>query len=655
MKNKIFLLLAYIVTLFFVSCDQDEDIRTPEEKQLEKIKAIGDLLQYNTWGFDDLIVDVKSEMRAIPLLANVADENGMVQPGAYNSFDIFGNDLRQEFYSYQFINNKIYLDSAGQDEYHQFGSYIVLRSDEISLALDSISTVRYKYDYLEDVGLFKMTSGQLGNAKINKAVNLLIAESILSGKPGDIADFVVDMLLANENVQAAIQQLLYDLIHGNLDELAQNPEEVAQKLAEIIVQKLKEVDWETLVYDKLVDLLEELKVDDPEQAAMDLAEKIADRIETGISQSDIYEAILPILKDFENETLPKLVPILSEAIYSVIDNAFSEENVYNKIYPVWMAFSEVDSSSIVELADTLGTVITEHFFDAEALATSLEPFIATLRSTSNAKIPALAQEIIDDVLIPLVDSINASFPGLELDPDWNSIKPILVSALTVIKSNIGDQTDAEAAASLADNIIGMMDLLISKGVETAIFRLQDIPADQASQVIAAWISILVDMAEPQIVTFLESKLNELADQFNAEEVADELSAKIHAKILEVFGAENLYELILPFMERLSEINVEAAARIITDWLSDLGLIEDNFTEEEILEALTGIIAELIGSINVDEASQKLVDLILQSEIVNNIDGKVLKLLVEIKIYELLIELGNDLNAIDKVELSIMVK
>ncbi len=626
--NKIFLLLTFTASLFLASCDQDEDVRTPEEKQLEKIKAIGDLLQYNTWGFDDLIIDVNSEMRAIPLLANVADENGMVQPGAYNSFDIFNNDLRQEYYSYQFINNKIYLDSAGQDEYHQFGSYIVLRSDEISLALDSINTVRYKYDYLEDVGLFKMTSGQLGNAKINKAVNLLITESILSGKPGDISDFVVDKLLANENVQAAIQQLLYDLIHGNLDELAQNPEEVAQKLAEIIVQKLKEVDWETLVYDKLVDLLEELKVDDPEQAAMDLAEKIADRIETGISQSDIYEAILPILKDFENETLPKLVPILSEAIYSVIDNAFSEENVYNKIYPVWMAFSEVDSSSIVELADTLGTVITEHFFDAEALATSLEPFIATLRSTSNAKIPALAQEIIDDVLIPLVDSINASIPGLELDPDWNNIKPILVSALTVIKSDIGDQTDAEAAASLADNIIGMMDLLISKGVETAIFRLQDIPADQASQVIAAWISILVDMAEPQIVTFLESKLNELADQFNAEEVADELSAKIHAKILEMFEAENLYELILPFMERLSEINVEAAARIITDWLSDLGLIGDNFTEEEILEAITGIIAELIGSINVDEASQKLVDLILQSEIVNNIDGKVLKLLVE---------------------------
>ena len=460
--------------------------------------------------------------------------------------------------------------------------------------------------------------------------------------------------MGNEDIQASIQQALYDLIHGNLDELTENPEEVAQKLAELIVQKLKEVDWETLVYEKLVLLLEELKVDNPQQAAEELAAKIAHRIETGISQSDIYEAILPVLKDFEDETLPKLVPVVAEAIYGIIVNVFSEENIYNKIYPIWIGFSEVDPSGIVELADSLGTVITEHFFNEDALAVSLEPFIATLRSTSTAKIPALAQDIIDEVLIPLVDSINASFPGLELDPDWKSIKPILTSALTVIKTSIGDQTDAEAAASLAESIIGVMDLVISNGVEAAIFKLQDIPADQASQVIAAWISNLVDLAEPQIVDFLEEKLNELAAMFDAEEVAEELSAKIHDKMLEIFSTENLYNLILPLMERLSEINVEAAAQIVTDWLFDLGLIKDNISEEQVLEALSGIISGLIGEINVDQASQKLVDFILQSEIVSNIDGKVFKQLMELKIYELLITLGNDLNAIDTIKLSIMI-
>jgi len=142
--------------------------------------------------------------------------------------------------------------------------------------------------------------------------------------------------------------------------------------------------------------------------------------------------------------------------------------------------------------------------------------------------------------------------------------------------------------------------------------------------------------------------------FNAEELAEELSAKIHDKVLEIFSSENIYKLLLPVMERLSEINVEEAAQVITDWLLDLDLIKDNITEEEVLDALTGIIAGLIGEINVDQATQKLVDLILQSEITDHIDGDVLKRLIELKTYELLIKLGNDLNAIDTIELSIMI-
>lgn len=655
MMKKIFPLLTIVFTLALASCDKDQDLRSPEEKELDNIKATSDLLQYNLWGFNDLIIDVASEMRAIPLLANVADENGRVQPGVYNSFDIYGNDHRQEVYAYQFMNNKIYLDSVGQDEYQYSGSYLVLRANEIALAMDSLNPVRYTYEYVQDQGLFKMTSDNLANAGIHKAVNLMVAEAILSGEANDLASMVVDKLLANEEIQASIQQLLYDLIHGKVDEISQNPEDLAQALSELLVQKLKEVDWETLVYNKLVVLLEELKVDNPEEAAQELAGKIADRIETNFSQSDIYEIILPILENFENETLPKLVPALSEAIYGLIAEAFSEENIYNKIYPLWISFSEVDSSAVQEISDSLGTVVTEYFFDEETLASSLEPFINTLRTTPAYKIPALAQDIIDQVLIPLVDSLNASFPGLELDPDWNSIKTVLSSALTLLKSSIEDMTDEEAAASLAKSIIAVMDQLISKGFETAIHQLQDIPADQASQVLAAWISNLVEMAEPQIVAFLEEKLNALADMFDAEELAEELSGKIHDKIVEVFSVDNIYTILMPVMERLSEINVEEAARIITDWLFDLGLIEDNFTEEELIEALTGVIAELIGTINVDEATQKLVDLILQSEVVSSIDGKVLKQLLEFEIYVLLIDLGKDLNAIDSVVLSIIIK
>ncbi len=652
MMNKKLIVSVLFISLFISSCEPDQDLITPDLDLIQKVKSTEILLRDNTWGFNDLVVDVKYEMRAIPLMANIADENGMVQPGKYTSFDIFGNEYRQEFFTYQFETAIINRDTTNTGAYHQLGYYNVLNKTEIRLNPDSAGLVRYKYNVSEDEKVFTITSDHLTNGIINEAVNRLITNAIYTGKPNDIANAIVDKILGNEEIQATIQQLLYDLIHGKIDEITQNPEDISQKLAELVLQKLKEVDWETLVYDKVLDILDKLQIENPEAIAQELAAQISNRIETNISQTAIYDAILPILQEFENETLPALIPVIAEAIYGVINNVFSEENIYNKIYPMWTAFSSVDSSSISQLADTLGSVVTSHFFNADSLAPLLVTFMETLRTTSTVQMPALAQDIIDNVLIPLVDNLNATFPGLELDPDWNSIKPVLTSALTVLKSSISGLTNEEAAASMAESIIGIMNSIISNGFESAILALQNIPAEQASQVIAAWAYNLVELAEPGVVAFLEEKLNELAELFNAEEVAENMAAIIHNKVMEVFSSENIYNLIFPIIEQISEINIEAAAQKITDWLLDLEIIKDNVTEEQVLEVLTGIISQLIGNINVDEASQKITYFILQSEIVQNIDGTVLKQLIELKIYEFLIDLGKEINAIEKVEFSI---
>ena len=74
---------------------------------------------------------------------------------------------------------------------------------------------------------------------------------------------MVDKILNNQNVQDAMQQLLYDMIHGRVEELTENPENVSEKLAEVVLQELQDVDWETLVYDKLVEILSQLQVEQP--------------------------------------------------------------------------------------------------------------------------------------------------------------------------------------------------------------------------------------------------------------------------------------------------------------------------------------------------------------------------------------------------------
>ncbi len=252
MMNKKIIVSVLFVSLFLSSCEPDQDLITPDLDLIYKVKSTEILLRDNDWGFNDLVVDVNYEMRAILLLANVADENGMVQPGKYSSLDIFGNNHRQEFYTYQFLTTEMNRDTTTTGEYIKLGYYNVLNRTEIRLNPDSTGQVRYKYKVSEDEDVFTMTSDHLTNGIVNEAVNKMITNAIYSGKPNDIANAVVDKILGNEEIQATIQQLLYDLIHGKIDEITQNPEEISQKLAEIVLQKLKEVDWETLVYDKVL-------------------------------------------------------------------------------------------------------------------------------------------------------------------------------------------------------------------------------------------------------------------------------------------------------------------------------------------------------------------------------------------------------------------
>jgi hypothetical protein len=651
MKSS-YILIVFAVLITFGSCQKEDPLVSPDYRAIQKVKDTEILLRNNLWAYNDLVVDVQYEMRAISLLANVADANGMVQPGKYNSYAIYGNAKRQDRYSYQFSTSKMYRDTANGNAYYKMGFYNVLSNKDIQLNPDSLGRYTYAYQYKEDDDLFVLTSNQLTNGYINDFTSKLVANAILTDKPDEIANAMVDKVLNSQNVQDAMQQLLYDMIHGKVEGLTANPEKVSQKLAEVILQELQDVDWEALVYNKLVDILSELKVNNPQQAAQALAQQLASNIESSVNQADIYSAILPVLQNFEDETLPVLVPQLAQAIYSVMTNILSEENIYNKIYPVWESFAQVDSTEISSVADTLGSVLTVHFFDADSLASSLEPFIATLRTTSTVQIPALAQSIINNTLVPLVDSINASFPGMDINPDWSNVKTILSSALTVLKSSLAGKTDAQAAAELAQGVISIMDGIISSGVENAIQQLQAIPSDQASQVIAAWIVNLVDVAQPQIVAFLDDKLSDIADLFSAEETAAELSEQIKNKVLEVFSVSNIYDLIFPVMENLSDLDVEAVAEKMADWLTDLELIKSNVSEEQLLNALTDIISDLIGEINVDNATQKLVDAILQSDIVNNIEGSVLKQVLELKIYDFLLHVEQQLNAISNIEFSL---
>lgn len=650
-----YLKIAYLLIPIFLFACQKEDDRTPEQIERDKIIATENLLRNHSWGFNDLKVSVQYESRAIPLLANIADENGMVQPGMYDSYDIFGNGNRQLYYTYRFLRDEIQVDTTNTGEYSRFGGYFVINTSEIRVNPDSLNALRFNYSYSNEENVFYMQSTYSRNQTLTDFINTRIANSILSGKPGDIADAVVDGILNNENVANTIQQLLYDVIHGKISEVTQSPEELAELLARTIVEKLGELDWETILYDKILELLQKLQVDNPEETATELAARMADKIEASISHSDIYERILPILEEIENERLPVLATKIAEAVYQLIEAALSEENLYNKILPLWEQLANADSAAIEETSDTLASIVVNHIFDADSLTQHFIPFITKIDETNRTELDQLAREIIDTVLIPAVAEINSRFPGLNLDPDWGSIEDYLTSVLALVKTLLVATPVEELARTIANAVITVMDNALQKGFEAALYRLQSVPSEQAASIIASWVVNLVEMAEESIVEFIEGKLNAILERFDAEKIAQEISAIIYDAIIGLFSEENLYQLILPILEALNNVNMERIAELISSWLIESGIIKDNLDPEEVISRLTDILIVLIGNVNPDNVTQQLVDLILQSDIVQDMDGAILKKLLEFKIYQLLLSIGREVNAIELIEVSIKRK
>ena len=646
----VFFLLASVI---FYACETDE--KTAEQIERDKIIAVEDQLRDNTWKFNDLVVSVKLEANAIPLLANVADENGMVQPGIYNSYAIFGNNDRQLKASYQFTRDDILRDTSGSGDFMKIAGYYVLSTSEIRINPDSSNKINFSYSNNADDNTFILNASSFYSPDLIASVNNRIVNSILADRPDDLAEKIVDFLQNNENISKAIERFLYEIIHSKVEEITQSPEEISEKLATAVVEKLGEIDWEEVLYNRILEFLQNLQAEDPEEKAGELAQRLAEKIEASLAQSDIYDVILPILQEFEDNTLPVLASRIAATVYDKISEVLSEENIYNRVYPVWEQLTQADSVTLSETADTLASVVTAYFFDADTLAESLIPFVEKVDETSPFQLGGLSQEIIDSVLIPVVEDINGAFPGLGLDPDWSAVKPVITSLLSAVKAALGNQTIEELSRTLANGIIGVMDTIIQKGFEKAIFSLQEIPADQAASVIASWITNLLEMAEEPVVDFIEGKLNALFDKFEAEKAAETISAVMYNKILEIFSEESLYGLFLPLLEAFQEADVEQIAGLIAAWILELDLKPEDLTKEELIAQLSIVISQLIGNMDPENATQVLLDLLLENDLIEQLDGRILQTVLEFKIYELYGIVAGSINAIDGVEIVISVK
>ena len=130
---------------------------------------------------------------------------------------------------------------------------------------------------------------------------------------------------------------------------------------------------------------------------------------------------------------------------------------------------------------------------------------------------------------------------------------------------------------------------------------------------------------------------------------------MYNKILEIFSEEGLNDLLLPLLEEFQEADVEQIADLIAAWILELDLKPEDLTKEELIAQLSKVISQLIGNMDPENATQALLDLLLENDLIKQLDGRILQTVLKFKIYELYGRVSGSVNAIDGVEIVLSVK
>jgi hypothetical protein len=161
---------------------------------------------------------------------------------------------------------------------------------------------------------------------------------------------------------------------------------------------------------------------------------------------NIYDLILPFLNELATDPDGNATKI-STLIVDLLLGVFNEENLKPLIAAAWQKFTELDQEQVGVIADTLTSIVEEVWINEDNITQLILPITQKIDETSLLQIGKLAAEATDSIEV-LVGKINATFPDLNLEPDYESmesqIKAIFIAAKPVIGLVGGPEKAAQA-------------------------------------------------------------------------------------------------------------------------------------------------------------------------------------------------------------------
>ncbi len=609
--NRIYPLLLLTPLMFLLSCEE------PEDSVISAVQETNALLRKHTWYLEDFKVIVRNDDIPPPILFNTF--NSLLSAGVYDLDDMIFDGSEMRNYHVEFSEDGKLKTRGGQIDLildSEIGSYFVI--NERSIRISSAESLTYNYIYEPSKNEFSLISNLESAERLIKKINDKLVDRVANGSPSAVGDLISKILFNNEELKALINNTIVSAVAGQLDFINEiDPDELAEKLAIDIRNRLEQIDWQERLSQLIENELEPIKNIDKDAVAAAIAEQIIDFVNTKLTSDAIYDVIFPFIEQIaiNSEGVTEAISILVVDLFSEI---FTQENLQPILVNAWVAFTQLDEEKVGELASILTTVVQENYLSEQNLLSVLLPFTELIDSTSIFEMDNLASQTTDAIAI-LVNNLNAQLPDLNLSPDYVSMQNSIRLAYVGIKPVIAIIGPEQAAQDIANLILSQFlnTANINNAFISAINFLQSIDAETAGSTLTQWLLSLEDKISSSLYISIRDFLSPILDNLNPNETALNIATALNNFIIENVTNERLQNLFEPLLEEITNINAELVSDYLADLILNLDIIKDNVTKESIQQSILPVL-QSVQQTNVEELAQNLIDAIVNSNLFQEI-------------------------------------
>lgn len=610
MKNTNICLGLIALGILF-SCEK------PEDSVIKAVDDTNEILTTNTWNLEQLKIEVKNEDIPPPLFFNAT--NAMLGAGIYDLDDMVldASDMRE--YEVEFKDDRTIITRNGQIDLlleEQIGTYFVF--NERTIRISSEQSLNYNYIYDNNTKELSLIATAETAESVIRKINEKLLDQVANQTPNKIGDLIAGLLFNNEALQNLINDVVVDAISGQLEFINDfDPDQLAALLAADIREALEQVDWQQELTILILNQLEGITNIDIQAVSEAIATAVVDSINEQLSEEQINNLILPYIEQIATNS-DQVSEAIATLVVDLFFDVFNEDNIQPILVNAWTQFTELDEAQIAEIAGVLTTVIEDLFVNEESISNLILPFTELIDDTSILQMGALATQT-TDAIENLVNTLNAEFPDLNLEPDYVSMQNTIRLAYIAIKPVIAITGPDQAADDVANLIISQFlnTQNLNNTFIAALQFLQTINPETAGTTLTQWLLSLEGDISQVLYEQIRDLLSPILDNLDPEATALSIAIALNNFISDNVTPEAIQNLITPLLEEIILNNAEVVASYLAELIVNLDIIKENVTEEAIAQAILPIL-QSIQDTNVEEVAQNLINAIVDAGVFEDV-------------------------------------